>query len=74
MANRRSVAVRMTLLVVLACLTVVILNTVVFIFPISVGRALLLAIPQLPVAGGLKSNDLFAFAVGFCTISTIIDR
>ncbi|EMS54464.1 hypothetical protein TRIUR3_21051 [Triticum urartu] len=72
MANRRSVAVRMTLLVVLAWLTVVILNTVVLIFPISVGRALLLAIPQLPVAGGLKSNDLFAFAVGFCTISTII--
>ncbi|VAI89370.1 unnamed protein product [Triticum turgidum subsp. durum] len=72
MANRRSVAVRMTLLVVLAWLTVVIFNTVVLIFPISVGRALLLAIPQLPVAGGFKFNDLFAFAVGFCTISTII--
>uniref|UniRef100_A0A453SAM5 E3 ubiquitin-protein ligase MARCHF6-like C-terminal domain-containing protein n=1 Tax=Aegilops tauschii subsp. strangulata TaxID=200361 RepID=A0A453SAM5_AEGTS len=69
---RRSVAVRMTLLVVLAWLTVVIFNTVVLIFPISVGRALLLAIPQLPVAGGFKFNDLFAFAVGFCTISTII--
>ncbi|CAM0910617.1 unnamed protein product [Alopecurus aequalis] len=71
-AKRRFVAVRVMLLVVLAWLTVVVFNSAVLIFPISVGRALLFAIPQLPVAGGLKSNDLFAFAVGFCIISTII--
>ncbi|XP_037417109.1 probable E3 ubiquitin ligase SUD1 [Triticum dicoccoides] len=43
-------------------------------FSISVGRAMLLfTIPHLPVAaGGLKSNDLFATAVGFCIISAII--
>ncbi|XP_062195564.1 probable E3 ubiquitin ligase SUD1 isoform X2 [Phragmites australis] len=64
--KRRSVAVRMVLLVALAWLTVMIFNSAVLVAPVSVGRALLLAIPQLPIA------DLFAFAVGFCIISTII--
>lgn len=44
------------LLVLLAWLTVVMFNSAVLTVPISVGRALLFAIPQLPVAGGLKSN------------------
>jgi E3 ubiquitin-protein ligase MARCH6 len=57
---------------VLAWLTVVVFNSAMLIFPISLGRALLIAIPQLPVAGGLKSNDMFTFAVGFCIISTIV--
>ncbi|KAM0840037.1 hypothetical protein ACQ4PT_059930 [Festuca glaucescens] len=71
-AKRKFAAVRVMLLVVLAWLTVVVFNSAVLICPISVGRALLFTIPQLPVAGGLKSNDLFAFSVGFCIISTII--
>ncbi|XP_048557297.1 probable E3 ubiquitin ligase SUD1, partial [Triticum urartu] len=33
---------------------------------------LLFAIPRLPVAGRLKSNDLFAITVGLCVISTIV--
>ncbi|RLN05054.1 putative E3 ubiquitin ligase SUD1 isoform X1 [Panicum miliaceum] len=70
--KRRSVAVRMGLLVVLAWLTLLIFNVALLVLPISVGRALLFAIPQLPVAGALKSNDLFAFAVGFCILSTTI--
>ncbi|CAL4996036.1 unnamed protein product [Urochloa decumbens] len=70
--KRRSAAVRMVLLVVLAWLTVVIFNAALLVAPVSVGRALQFAIPQLPVAGALKSNDLFAFAVGFCMLSTII--
>ncbi|KAM3300676.1 hypothetical protein ACQJBY_041604 [Aegilops geniculata] len=56
--------------VVLAWLTAVILNSAVLLLPVSVGHALLFAIPQLPV--GLKSNDLFSIAVGLCIISTII--
>lgn len=70
-AKRRFVAVRVLLLVFLAWLTVVIFNSAVLIISVSLGRALLFAIPQMPVAGGLKFNDLFAFAVGFCIISTI---
>ncbi|TVU43862.1 hypothetical protein EJB05_10362 [Eragrostis curvula] len=70
--KRNNVAVRMVLLVVLAWLTAVIFNSAILVAPVSVGRALLIVIPQLPVAGALKSNDLFAFAVGFCIISTII--
>ncbi|CAO2210473.1 unnamed protein product [Urochloa humidicola] len=70
--KRRSAAVRIVLLVVLAWLTVVIFNAALLVAPVSVGRAMLFAIPQLPVAGALKSNDLFAFAVGFCILSTII--
>ncbi|WVZ95612.1 hypothetical protein U9M48_041349 [Paspalum notatum var. saurae] len=69
---RRYVAVRVMLLMVLAWLTVVIFNAALLVAPISVGRALLFAIPQLPVTGTLKSNDLFAFAIGFCILSTIV--
>jgi len=70
--GRRSAAVSMVLLVVLAWLTLLIFNATLLVVPVSVGRSLLFAIPQLPVAGALKSNDLFAFAVGFCILSTII--
>ncbi|CAO2164005.1 unnamed protein product [Urochloa humidicola] len=70
--KRRSAAVRMVLIVVLPWLTFVIFNAALLVAPVSVGRALLFSIPQLPVAGALKSNDLFAFAVGFCMLSTII--
>ncbi|KAL6839491.1 hypothetical protein ACP4OV_030761 [Aristida adscensionis] len=70
--NRRSVAVRAVLFVVLSWLTVVIFSSAMLIAPVLVGRSLLFAIPQLPIAGALKANDVFAFAVGFCIISTII--
>jgi E3 ubiquitin-protein ligase MARCH6 len=46
----------MVLLVVLAWLIVVIFNVALLVAPVSVGRALLFAIPQVPVAGALKSN------------------
>jgi hypothetical protein len=42
--------------VVLAWLTVVIFSCAMLLFSISVGRRFLFAIPQLPVAGRLKSN------------------
>ncbi|KAM0905658.1 hypothetical protein ACQ4PT_017253 [Festuca glaucescens] len=70
--KRTFVVVRTMLRVVLAWLTAVIFNTAMIFCPISVWRALLFAIPQLPVAGELKSNDLFAIAVGFFIISTIV--
>ncbi|XP_047044872.1 probable E3 ubiquitin ligase SUD1 isoform X1 [Lolium rigidum] len=70
--SRTFVVVRTMLRVVLAWLTAVIFNTAMIFCPISVWRALLFAIPQLPVADELKSNDLFAIAVGFFIISTIV--
>ncbi|KAM0871711.1 hypothetical protein ACQ4PT_039197 [Festuca glaucescens] len=69
--KRTFVVVRTVLRVVLAWLTAVIFNTAMIFCPISVWRALLFAIPQLPVADELKSNDLFAITVGFF-ISTIV--
>ncbi|CAM0953443.1 unnamed protein product [Alopecurus aequalis] len=69
--KRRLVAVGTMPPVVVAWLCVVIFNSMIF-FSISVGRRFLFAIPHLPVSGRLKSNDLFALAVGFCIISTII--
>jgi hypothetical protein len=54
--TRRSVAVHTIVSVVLAWLTFVTFNLAVLIFPISIGRALLFAITQLPLAGGLKYN------------------
>ncbi|CAM0880841.1 unnamed protein product [Alopecurus aequalis] len=70
--KRRSAAVGTMPRVVLAWLTVVIFSSAMLLFSISVGRRFLFVIPQLPVSGRLKSNDLFAIAVGFCIISTII--
>uniref|UniRef100_A0ACD5TZR9 Uncharacterized protein n=1 Tax=Avena sativa TaxID=4498 RepID=A0ACD5TZR9_AVESA len=70
--RRRFVAVGTMTRLVLAWLAVVIFNCAMLFFSISVGRRFLCAIPQLPVAGHLKSNDLFAIAVGLCIISTII--
>ena len=52
--TRRLAAVLTMPRVVLAWLTAVILNSAVLLLPVSVGHALLFAIPQLPV--GLKSN------------------
>jgi E3 ubiquitin-protein ligase MARCH6 len=72
LCTRRFAAVRLILLVVLSSSTLVIFNSAVLIVPVSIGRALLFVIPKLPIAGGLKYNDLFAFAIGFCIISTII--
>lgn len=54
--GRRSAAVSMVLLVVLAWLTLLIFNATLLVVPVSVGRSLLFTIPQLPVAGALKSN------------------
>ncbi|VAH11554.1 hypothetical protein VPH35_005307 [Triticum aestivum] len=58
--------------VVLAWSTVAIYSSAVLIFPISIGRPLLLAITQLPVASGFESNDLLALVVGIGIILTII--
>ncbi|VAH23690.1 unnamed protein product [Triticum turgidum subsp. durum] len=58
--------------VVLAWSTVAIYSSAVLIFPISLGRPLLLAITRLPVASGLESNDLLALVVGIGIILTII--
>ncbi|XP_037479692.1 probable E3 ubiquitin ligase SUD1 [Triticum dicoccoides] len=69
---RRLAAVRTVSRAVVAWLAALIFNSAVLLLPISVGRALLFSIPQLLVADGLKSNDLFAVAVGLCIISTII--
>jgi hypothetical protein len=52
--TRRYVAVGTR--VVLAWLTVVIFSCAMLLLSISVGRRFLFAIPQLPVAGRLKSN------------------
>ncbi|XP_020175201.1 probable E3 ubiquitin ligase SUD1 isoform X1 [Aegilops tauschii subsp. strangulata] len=71
--TRRLVSLRIILHVMLGCLTVMICNSAVLILTISVGRALLFTIPQLPLTGGFKSNnDLLALVVGFGIISTII--
>ncbi|KAM0921257.1 hypothetical protein ACQ4PT_007129 [Festuca glaucescens] len=70
--KRISVSIHTILSVGLAWLTVVIFSSAVVIFPISIGRASLFAITRLPLAGGLKSNDLLALVVGFGIISTVI--
>ncbi|KAE8773331.1 putative e3 ubiquitin ligase sud1 [Hordeum vulgare] len=70
--KRRLATLRTISHVILGWLIVVVFNSVVLILTISAGRALLFAIPQLPLTVGLKSNDLLALVVGFGIISAII--
>ncbi|XP_044424721.1 probable E3 ubiquitin ligase SUD1 isoform X2 [Triticum aestivum] len=70
--KRRLDALRIIPHVMLGWLTVVVFNSVVLILTISAGRALLFAIPQLALRGGLHSNDLLALVAGFGIISAFI--
>ncbi|VAH23706.1 unnamed protein product [Triticum turgidum subsp. durum] len=69
--TRIFVAVQTIPQAVLSWLVVVICNTALLFFSISIGRALLSAIPELLVHQ-MKSNDLFAIAIGFGVISFTI--
>ncbi|KAF5954676.1 hypothetical protein HYC85_007532 [Camellia sinensis] len=55
---------RIVLLLVIAWMTLLIVNSAVIIVPVSLGRALFNAIPRLPITHGIKCNDLYAFVIG----------
>ncbi|XP_044952920.1 probable E3 ubiquitin ligase SUD1 [Hordeum vulgare subsp. vulgare] len=70
--RRRFVVVQTMPQVVLSWLAVAIFNSVMLLSSISIGRTLVFAVPELPLRGQMKSNDLFAIATGFGVVSIVI--
>ncbi|KAL7263872.1 hypothetical protein ACSBR1_001927 [Camellia fascicularis] len=62
--DRYGFVLRIVLLLVIAWMTLLIVNSAVIIVPVSLGRALFNAIPRLPITHGIKCNDLYAFVIG----------
>ncbi|XP_044489290.1 probable E3 ubiquitin ligase SUD1 [Mangifera indica] len=63
---------RIVLLLVIAWMTLLVINSALIVVPISLGRALFNAIPLLPITHGIKCNDLYAFIIGSYAIWTAI--
>ncbi|CAM8930899.1 unnamed protein product [Rhodiola kirilowii] len=63
---------RIVLLLVVAWMTLLVVNSSLIIVPISLGRALFNVIPLLPITHGIKCNDLYAFVIGSYVIWTAV--
>ncbi|KAJ4716284.1 E3 ubiquitin-protein ligase MARCH6 [Melia azedarach] len=63
---------RIVLLLVIAWMTLLVINSGLIVIPISLGRALFNAIPLLPITHGIKCNDLYAFIIGSYVIWTAV--
>ncbi|KAF7127563.1 hypothetical protein RHSIM_Rhsim11G0163900 [Rhododendron simsii] len=71
-SERYGFVLRIVLLLVVAWMTLLIVNSALIIVPISLGRALFNAIPLLPITHGIKCNDFYAFVIGSYVIWTIV--
>ncbi|RWR77573.1 putative E3 ubiquitin ligase SUD1 [Cinnamomum micranthum f. kanehirae] len=63
---------RIVLLLVLAWMTLLLFNSALIVFPISLGRALFNAIPHFQITHGIKCNDLYTFNIGCYIIWTAV--
>ncbi|KAL3515296.1 hypothetical protein ACH5RR_022198 [Cinchona calisaya] len=71
-ADRCSFVLRIVLLLVVAWMTLLILNSSLIVVPVSLGRALFNALPLIPITHGIKCNDLYAFVIGSYVIWTAV--
>ncbi|XAR59435.1 Ubiquitin--protein ligase [Bertholletia excelsa] len=71
-SDRYGFVLRIVLLLVVAWMTLLIVNSGLIVVPISLGRALFNAIPLLPITHGIKCNDLYAFVIGSYVIWTVV--
>ncbi|XP_057466327.1 probable E3 ubiquitin ligase SUD1 isoform X3 [Actinidia eriantha] len=71
-SDRYGFVLRIVLLLVLAWMTLLLVNSALIVVPISLGRALFNSIPRLPITHGIKCNDLYAFVIGSYVIWTIV--
>ncbi|GFS40036.1 RING/U-box superfamily protein [Actinidia rufa] len=69
--QRYGFVLRIVLLLVLAWMTLLLVNSALIVVPISLGRALFNSIPRFPITHGIKCNDLYAFVIGSYVIWTI---
>lgn len=70
--DRCSFVLRIVLLLIVAWMTLLVLNSALIVVPVSLGRALFNALPLLPVTHGIKCNDLYAFLIGSYVIWTAL--
>ncbi|CAN7119990.1 unnamed protein product [Brassica rapa subsp. narinosa] len=63
---------RITLLLLVASVTLLLVHSTLIVVPVSLGRALFNAIPVLPIMHGIKCNDLYAFFIGTYVFWTTI--
>ncbi|XP_042005184.1 probable E3 ubiquitin ligase SUD1 [Salvia splendens] len=68
--ERWAFVLRIVLLLMVAWMTLLILNSALIIVPISLGRTLFDALPLLPLSHGIRCNDLYAFVIGSYVIWT----
>ncbi|KAK9690908.1 hypothetical protein RND81_09G162600 [Saponaria officinalis] len=71
-AERYSFVFRIVLLMVVAWMTLLVLNSILVVIPVSLGRLIFNSIPLLPITHGIKCNDLYAFTIGSYLIWTAI--
>lgn len=71
-SDRYEFVLRIVLLLLMAWMTLLILNSAIVFVPISLGRALFNAVPLLPITHGIKCNDLYAFVIGSYVIWTAL--
>ncbi|GFS29762.1 RING/U-box superfamily protein [Actinidia rufa] len=63
-SERYGFVLRIVLLLMVAWMTLLIVNSSLIVVPISLGRALFKAIPVLPITHGIKCNDFYSFVIG----------
>ncbi|KAL5788276.1 hypothetical protein ACOSP7_005225 [Xanthoceras sorbifolium] len=71
-SDRYGFVLRIVLLLVIAWMTLLVINSALIVVPISFGRALFNAVPLLPITHGIKCNDLYAFIIGSYVIWTAV--
>ncbi|KAK2665045.1 hypothetical protein Ddye_003619 [Dipteronia dyeriana] len=71
-SDRYGFVLRIVLLLVIAWMTLLVINSSLIVVPISFGRALFNAVPLLPITHGIKCNDLYAFIIGSYVIWTAV--
>ncbi|XP_074286274.1 putative E3 ubiquitin ligase SUD1 [Silene latifolia] len=71
-SERYGFVFRIVLLLVVAWMTLLVFNSALVVIPVFIGRILFNWIPPLPITHGLKSNDIYAFAIGSYLIWTAI--
>ncbi|KAL8129206.1 hypothetical protein V2J09_018361, partial [Rumex salicifolius] len=70
--ERYNFVLRIVLLLFMAWMTLLALNSAVIVVPVSLGRAIFSVIPLLPISHGIKCNDLYAFTIGSYVIWTAV--
>ncbi|KAL8209586.1 hypothetical protein R6Q57_006318 [Mikania cordata] len=71
-SGRSTFVLCIMMLLLVAWMTLLILNSAIIVVPIFFGRVLFNWVPLLPITHGIKCNDLYAFIIGSYVIWTAL--